>query len=170
MIKFFRKIRQKALTENKLSKYLLYAIGEIILVVIGILIALSINNWNQEKSDRKIEKDYIFSLIEDAKTDLSNFNDAIAANEERIQNLELYAGLCFNYTLEENIVPKLFIQHLRSLRPPDFVIHTELIIEQGNRARFYYEVTNMYLFLLKEGEQKSLELIKVLESDTTIDQ
>jgi hypothetical protein len=46
MIKFFRKIRQQLLTENKFSKYLLYAIGEIVLVVIGILIALSINNWN----------------------------------------------------------------------------------------------------------------------------
>jgi len=47
MIKFFRKIRQNLLTENKFSKYLIYAIGEIILVVIGILIALSINNWNE---------------------------------------------------------------------------------------------------------------------------
>ena len=47
MIKFFRKIRQRLLTENKFSKYLLYAIGEIILVVIGILIALQINNWNE---------------------------------------------------------------------------------------------------------------------------
>lgn len=48
MIKFFRKVRHKLLTENKFSKYLLYAIGEIILVVIGILIALSINNKNQQ--------------------------------------------------------------------------------------------------------------------------
>lgn len=47
MIKFFRKIRQKLLTENKFSKYLLYAFGEILLVVIGILIALQINNWNE---------------------------------------------------------------------------------------------------------------------------
>jgi hypothetical protein len=49
MIKFFRKIRQKILTENKFSKYLLYAIGEIALVVIGILIALSSNNWNESR-------------------------------------------------------------------------------------------------------------------------
>ena len=47
MIKFFRKIRQKLLSENKFSKYLIYAIGEIVLVVIGILIALQINNWNE---------------------------------------------------------------------------------------------------------------------------
>lgn len=47
MIKFFRKIRQRLLSENKFSKYLIYAIGEIILVGIGILIALQINNWNE---------------------------------------------------------------------------------------------------------------------------
>ncbi|WP_425287337.1 DUF6090 family protein [Lutimonas vermicola] len=52
MIKFFRKIRQKTLTENKFSKYLLYAIGEIILVVIGILIALQINNYNELNKQR----------------------------------------------------------------------------------------------------------------------
>jgi hypothetical protein len=49
MIKFFRKIRKKLLVENRFNKYLLYAIGEIILVVIGILIALQINNWNETR-------------------------------------------------------------------------------------------------------------------------
>ena len=49
MIKFFRKIRQKMLTENKFSKYLIYAVGEIILVVIGILIALQLNSWNDHR-------------------------------------------------------------------------------------------------------------------------
>lgn len=49
MIKFFRKIRQNLLMENKNWKYLKYAFGEIILVVIGILIALQINNWNDER-------------------------------------------------------------------------------------------------------------------------
>ena len=49
MIKFFRKIRLEQLTENKFSKYLLYAIGEIIFVIVGILIALQINNWNEQR-------------------------------------------------------------------------------------------------------------------------
>jgi hypothetical protein len=60
MIKFFRRIRQKLLSENNFSRYLLYAVGEIVLVVIGILIALQINNWNQERletiEERKILK------------------------------------------------------------------------------------------------------------------
>lgn len=49
MIKIFRKFRQKYIAGNSVVKYLLYAIGEIILVVIGILIALQINNWNEER-------------------------------------------------------------------------------------------------------------------------
>ncbi|RNC87986.1 MAG: hypothetical protein ED556_02005 [Winogradskyella sp.] len=59
MIKFFRRIRQKLVVENRFSKYLIYALGEIVLVVIGILIALQINNWNE---NNKIEKDINGSL------------------------------------------------------------------------------------------------------------
>lgn len=63
MIKFFRHIRQKLLAENKFSKYLLYAIGEIVLVVIGILIALQINNWNEYKNERKQEQKVLTELL-----------------------------------------------------------------------------------------------------------
>lgn len=62
MIQFFRKIRQQLLVENKTGKYLSYAIGEIVLVVIGILIALQINNWNQDRLN-KIEKREILSRL-----------------------------------------------------------------------------------------------------------
>ena len=63
MVKFFRKIRQNLLMENKTGKYFKYAIGEIILVVIGILIALQINNWNEKrKINNEIES--VFSLLE----------------------------------------------------------------------------------------------------------
>jgi hypothetical protein len=65
MIKFFRKIRQNLLMENKTSKYFKYAIGEIVLVVIGILIALSINNWNENSKERRIEQDYLMALKEE---------------------------------------------------------------------------------------------------------
>lgn len=55
MIKFFRKIRHQLLSKNKGSNYLLYAIGEIVLVVIGILIALQVNNWNINRNNNKQE-------------------------------------------------------------------------------------------------------------------
>lgn len=55
MLKFFRKIRQRLLKEGSFQKYLLYALGEILLVVIGILIALQVNNWNQQRLDKQKE-------------------------------------------------------------------------------------------------------------------
>ena len=69
MIKFFRKIRYNLMSENKTGKYLKYAIGEIILVVIGILIALQINNWNDNKKDKRLEEYYLSNLREDLKSD-----------------------------------------------------------------------------------------------------
>ena len=56
MIKFFRRIRQQLVIENRLTKYLLYALGEIVLVVIGILIALQINSWHQGNQRMAQEK------------------------------------------------------------------------------------------------------------------
>jgi len=72
MINFFRKLRQKMLTENKFSKYLLYAFGEIILVVIGILIALYINNLNTEKQDSITLNGYLNNIAENIKSDQEN--------------------------------------------------------------------------------------------------
>ncbi|TVZ59704.1 hypothetical protein NA63_2240 [Flavobacteriaceae bacterium MAR_2010_105] len=80
MIKFFRKIRQNLLSENKFSKYLFYALGEIILVVVGILIALSINNWKEEKQLNKLEKSTLNALIAEFETNrisLRNYLDIL---------------------------------------------------------------------------------------------
>lgn len=71
MIKFFRRIRQKMLSENKLSKYLLYAIGEIILVVIGILIAVNINSWNKQQAIEASNEIYCSKLLEELKLNIS---------------------------------------------------------------------------------------------------
>lgn len=77
MMKLFRNIRQKLLAENKASKYLLYAIGEIILVVIGILIALQINNWNESNKTKAKEKNYLKSFYEENKENESNLSNAL---------------------------------------------------------------------------------------------
>ena len=71
MIKFFRKIRQKLLIENKLSKYLLYAIGEILLVVIGIMIALYVNNKNQERGEEMEIKAALVEIQRDLALDVT---------------------------------------------------------------------------------------------------
>ncbi len=81
MIKFFRLIRQSLLSENKFSKYLLYAFGEIILVVIGILIALKINNWNENRKSKQFETKILKEIKASIQLDLER-NKAIL--EKRI--------------------------------------------------------------------------------------
>lgn len=73
MIKFFRRIRKNLLAEGKTGKYLKYAAGEIVLVVIGILIALQINNWNENRISLKHEKDLLINLKEDLDSDDERF-------------------------------------------------------------------------------------------------
>ena len=84
MIKFFRRIRQNLISENRFSKYLLYAVGEIILVVVGILIALQINNWNQYKLNRQKEAIYLSQLKEGLEYDL---------NKEFIPAVSIYSKI-----------------------------------------------------------------------------
>ena len=74
MIKFFRKIRQRLLTENKFSKYLLYSIGEIVLVVIGLYIAIQLNNWNQDRQNQNLGASNIQLLIDNIEKDSIHFN------------------------------------------------------------------------------------------------
>ena len=84
MIKFFRKIRQKLLSENKVSKYLIYAIGEVILVVIGILIALQINNWNQKNIDR----DYELTMLQEVNVALEKDISGIESQLEYLEKVK----------------------------------------------------------------------------------
>jgi len=74
MFKFFRKLRFKHMKKDSTSKYLKYAIGEIILVVLGILIALQINNWNESRKAQIKERLVLNNLIEDLKSDSTTFN------------------------------------------------------------------------------------------------
>ena len=85
MIKVFRKIRYELMEKNKTGKpafpavrYLKYAIGEIVLVVIGILIALSINNWNTDLVDQRTEQNIIKNLNMEFKQNKSTIQESIA--------------------------------------------------------------------------------------------
>ena len=87
MIKFFRKIRQQMIRDHKIMKYLLYAIGEIVLVVIGILIALSINNSNELKKTRIAEKVYLKEIKSDLIQDTLLLSQVIQDHKWRIAQL-----------------------------------------------------------------------------------
>jgi len=93
MIKFFRRIRQQLLTENKFSKYVLYAIGEIVLVVIGILIALQINTWNEDRVKKIALKEHLKNMIE-------NLNQDIKTNQGISKNIEGFRFYSMLYLLD----------------------------------------------------------------------
>ncbi|MBE9489470.1 MAG: hypothetical protein IMY67_04175 [Bacteroidetes bacterium] len=83
MIKFFRRIRQQLLNENKTRKYLKYAVGEIVLVVIGILIALQINNWNNQNLLHKKELNYLVEIRENLNEDLKKIEVVFEYNTKK---------------------------------------------------------------------------------------
>jgi hypothetical protein len=97
MINFFRKIRQNLLSEGKIGKYFKYAVGEIVLVVIGILIALQINTWNGEKKNRAYE----LKMLAEVKSTLQNDIEYFEWMIERTHQVDSTINL-----LSEQIISK----------------------------------------------------------------
>lgn len=87
MIKFFTKIRYDLLEKNKTGKYFKYAIGEIVLVVIGILIALSINNWNEKRKLKAEEKELITNLSLSFERKLNELENKNAGRTKNINGI-----------------------------------------------------------------------------------
>jgi len=120
MIKFFRNIRKTLLAEGKTTKYLKYAIGEIVLVVIGILIALQINNWNQGRQQRQKEKKILVELRRDLVS-----NDSIL---NRYTGLQLIYASEITTTIEHlkkreifNDTISLYLTHISFIERIEFV-------------------------------------------------
>jgi sensor domain CHASE-containing protein len=88
MIPLFRKMRHRLIEDYKFSKYLLYAIGEIILVVIGILIALQINNWNEHRKLQKEEVQFLLEMRSNLEVTLNNFKNDTLYNLSTIGEFE----------------------------------------------------------------------------------
>ncbi len=117
MIKFFRRIRQRLLSENKISKYLLYAIGEIVLVVIGILIALAINNSNQRRVIEEKEQVYLKGLKEEFETSKAKLTVLTDINRKNLREAKKLIG----YTSDNNKIPdeEMFSEILFNTFSPD---------------------------------------------------
>lgn len=103
MIKFFRNIRKNLLSEGKTTKYLKYAIGEIVLVVIGILIALQISNWNETIKNRQFESEIIAlidnNLLQDSTLLASELNKSKLANASTVRLLDQVSKGVYNDSL-----------------------------------------------------------------------
>lgn len=121
MTKFFRKIRKNLVSEGKTGKYLRYALGEIILLVIGILIALQINNWNERQKENKREKVLLSNLVLDLEEQIALLDDYIiyesGYTEDGIYILNNFAKYN-SFTVLDSIVPKLnYLTERRTFNP-----------------------------------------------------
>lgn len=130
MINFFRRIRQRLLTENKLSKYLLYAFGEIALVMIGILLALQVNNWNEGQKARVKEKAFLVRLHSDLVADTLYLGNRLEEVENgRAQIYEFIHEIYKTQNTEEEF------KHLFSLQS---VISKNLVMQTSTFEELKY--------------------------------
>ena len=154
MMKIFRKIRFDILKNSKTNKYLKYAIGEIVLVVIGILIALQINLWNEDRKSHDILTTNLKGVLQELKADSAIVHQVIdiykKVNQQRIEfiNTENYENLSLG-DMEENLEnftkePKLeytYFKKIENSEITNFGVYTEVMQDLIK----YYDITIPYL-------------------------
>ena len=143
MIKFFRKIRYDLMGENKTGKYLKYAIGEIVLVMIGILLALQINNWNEDEKINVNLKEALNQINQDLKQDEINLKGFENSNVKRVSYLlKLTANDHNNFAFDS-------------------------ILKNLDDYFYFYKSNNAYSSLKSTGMFASMENIKLKNNLTS---
>jgi hypothetical protein len=89
MIPFFRKIRKKMADDNRPLKYMRYAVGEIVLVVVGILIALQINNWNESRKTKEFEHDILLDILIAMEENFAQLDRSFKCNKMAIESADI---------------------------------------------------------------------------------
>ena len=170
MFKFFRKIRENLFLEGNKGRYLKYALGEIFLVVIGILIALSINNWNEERKNKEAEYQYYCKLLDDFELDRKNIAQLYHESQLKIESSK---QLLLDLRTKEKDKSYLINNYLKGLRTnvfvPSKVAITDLISSgklnlmhneklKNDLIRYYAELDKL-LYQLEINHSKNLERI-----------
>ncbi|NVJ85734.1 MAG: hypothetical protein HWE09_13355 [Cyclobacteriaceae bacterium] len=165
MIKFFRKIRQNILREGKIGKYLTYAIGEIILVVIGILIALQINNNNQDKLNRTYELTMLNEIKNAIEIDIYNIEGGLKELEKLKYSVNKLATIRNNPNYPEDSLMYYFTKVRRggiavvfNYSPYESIKSTGL--DRISNSELRNNITNLYEVKLTGVEFWINDLIK----------
>ena len=174
MIPFFRKIRKKMADDNRPLKYMRYAIGEIVLVVIGILIALQINNWNENRKNKLMESEYYCKLLADFELDRQNI---AVLYEESEHKIEISKRLLLELNNKNKDKPYLLNDYLQGLRTnafvPSKVAMTDIVSSgklnlmtndslKNDLLRYYGELDKL-LYQLEINQSRSLERVFLYE-------
>ena len=161
MIKFFRKIRYNLMETGKTGKYFKYAIGEIILVVIGILIALQINNWNELRKGGIEETKILKSLLEDFGETQTNLETSLEGYSKYMKRLETQINY-FGYDKE------FLTQGMKDTLLGTYYINTKIIQERLNgllSSENFQLISNDELKKLLATYPSKIEIFKVIELD-----
>jgi hypothetical protein len=176
VLKFFRKIRHRLLGKGKFRKYLLYAGGEIILVVIGILIALQINNWSERRKERIAERDFYCKLLEDFELDRQNIGRLYKESNYKIETAK---KLLLELPQKNKSKEYLIDTYIQALRTNVFAPSRVAILDitssgnlklikrdslKQNLIRYYAELDNL-LYQLELNRTESLERAFSYEDD-----
>ena len=181
MIKFFRHIRQNLIMENKTGKYFRYAIGEIVLVVIGILIALQINNWNERRLEANREKITLSNLNEEFQDNLRDLDSTEVILSNTIATLEhlfnMFNGDEVPYV--SKTVDSIISQGLTSpsWKPSEFILND--LKSSGGLSKLSNKELKKLLFLwtrfynqmketVAQTEKTSIDIINFLKNNGSL--
>jgi len=179
MIKFFRKIRQNLLMENKTGKYLKYAVGEIVLVVIGILIALSINNWNENKKLVNKEVKILKEIKYELEGSLNDLTDDIEDHQRNLNSTRIIRNTMlfnekYNDSLNEHFL--LIVDHETfTAKQSAFESLQSIGLEIISNDSIRQKITTTYLFMKKftiedtPANKLATKLLGLLEPYVAID-
>jgi len=164
MIKFFRHIRQNLLSDGKTGKYLKYAIGEIILVVIGILIALGINNWNETKKETIATHNILLEIKEDLLQDKAQLEYSL---DKHSKNLEAELRVLKALESRDSLTKKLSsdLGHIHLARTYYSVSKGYELLKEMNLSSSLDK--NLRISLTKYYERDIPEVYRELDDDKT---
>ena len=186
MLKFFKRIRRKLIDGGNLKRYLVYAIGEILLVMAGILLALQVNNWNEKRKDKIVEKQILEGIHGDLLQDTIDINYNIRRHYVYIEYDSAVLQHIFN---REELTPSFSYQFARIFWGDwDLILHTSYFEEAKQKGLSIitnthlredisrlYEFRYPYLLMAENGMQvvdhfghASPERNKYLETDSSL--
>jgi predicted transcriptional regulator len=156
---FFRKIRRLLLAENKFSRYLIYASGEIVLVVIGILLALQINNWKIASDNRKIVRNTLIKIKKNLQDDVVNLQETAKFKINQKEACDRIIGFFVN--------PSVPVKDTLQFEN-DIMLTRYFILPSYNETAFEMAKTNGYLNIFTNDSL--VEQLAKYYSDNTLDQ
>ena len=164
MISFFRTLRRKLLEESNIRKYIWYALGEILLVMIGILLALQVNNWNIDRQTRNEEKTYLTNLKRDLQINVRLLDEILEYNEENITTTAYVSDIAEQGKVEDIY---LFISNIRITMGGNNFTPNQNTFEEMKSSGKLSLITNEYIkqqllaldeqFILIEGGEAHVQ-------------